>query len=63
MSVYSPSSTDVASASATQSTSLLQQAAVLLFGFAILFGVGFMPMEAVHNAAHDTRHSFVFPCH
>jgi len=37
--------------------------------FAILFGaflvgiVGFAPIHAVHNAAHDYRHSMAFPCH
>jgi len=25
--------------------------------------VGFLPVDAVHNAAHDTRHSVTFPCH
>ncbi len=36
-------------------------AAVL--GIVIIFAVGFAPLPAVHNAAHDTRHSFAFPCH
>ncbi|MDQ3774261.1 MAG: CbtB-domain containing protein [Pseudomonadota bacterium] len=36
-------------------------AAVL--GIVILVAVGFAPVPAVHNAAHDTRHSFAFPCH
>jgi cobalt transporter subunit CbtB len=34
-----------------------------LLGSFILFGVGFSTISAVHNAAHDTRHSFAFPCH
>lgn len=34
----------------------------LLGGF-ILFGVGFAQPNALHNAAHDSRHSFAFPCH
>jgi cobalt transporter subunit CbtB len=25
--------------------------------------VGFSHIEAVHNAAHDYRHSMGFPCH
>lgn len=29
----------------------------------MLFGMGFAPMEALHNAAHDSRHSAGFPCH
>ncbi len=36
-------------------------AAVL--GLVIVFAAGFAPSEAVHNAAHDTRHSFAVPCH
>ena len=34
-----------------------------LLGFFILYGVGFAAIPAVHNAAHDARHSFGFPCH
>lgn len=32
-------------------------------GIVILVVAGFAPVPAVHNAAHDTRHSFAFPCH
>lgn len=32
-------------------------------GLACIFFVGFAPMAAVHNAAHDTRHGAAFPCH
>ena len=32
-------------------------------GLVIVFAAGFAPSDAVHNAAHDTRHSFAFPCH
>ena len=32
-------------------------------GLVIVFAAGFAPREAVHNAAHNTRHSFSFPCH
>lgn len=34
-----------------------------LFGGFVLFGVGFSTLSAAHNAAHDSRHSFAFPCH
>ncbi|CAI8839781.1 CbtB domain-containing protein [Methylococcus sp. ANG] len=37
-------------------------AAMALGGFLVLM-VGFSPTPAVHNAAHDTRHSAAFPCH
>ena len=32
-------------------------------GIVVVFAAGFAPSETVHNAAHDTRHSFAFPCH
>jgi len=35
----------------------------ILLGLFFLLGAGFAPIEAVHNAAHDTRHAFAFPCH
>jgi cobalt transporter subunit CbtB len=41
----------------------VQMAAALILGVVVLLGVGFAPMDAAHNAAHDTRHSFAFPCH
>ena len=37
--------------------------AALLLGVFIVGGVGFSHIEAVHNAAHDYRHSMAFPCH
>ena len=32
-------------------------------GIVIVFAAGFAPNEVVHGAAHDSRHSFAFPCH
>ncbi|AMB84899.1 cobalt transporter [Pseudomonas agarici] len=34
-----------------------------VFGALLVYFAGFSPIEAVHNAAHDTRHSSAFPCH
>ena len=34
-----------------------------LLGVFIVGGVGFSHIAAVHNAAHDYRHSMAFPCH
>ncbi len=34
-----------------------------LLGAVIVYGVGFSPIAAAHNAAHDARHVNVFPCH
>jgi cobalt transporter subunit CbtB len=41
----------------------VQLSVLCLLGCLVLFGVGLLPMDALHNAAHDTRHSFAFPCH
>ena len=40
-------------------------AAVLAFalGAFLVFGTGFAGSQTLHNAAHDSRHSFAFPCH
>lgn len=32
-------------------------------GLVLLFAAGFVQTEALHNAAHDGRHSAGFPCH
>ena len=37
--------------------------AALLLGAFLVLGIGFAHSDTVHNAAHDTRHSFAFPCH
>ena len=54
-------------ASAKQVLPLAQRkllgAVAMLVGVACLYFVGFAPMPAVHNAAHDTRHGAAFPCH
>jgi cobalt transporter subunit CbtB len=36
---------------------------VLIFGFVMLYCVGFSTVTQAHNAAHDTRHANGFPCH
>jgi len=38
-------------------------AVALILGLFLLYGVGFAQPEAIHNAAHDSRHGFTFPCH
>jgi len=37
--------------------------AACAIGLIVLFGVGFAGSATLHNAAHDTRHAFNFPCH
>ncbi len=34
-----------------------------LLGTFFLYGAGFAQPDALHNAAHDARHAFAFPCH
>ncbi|HVM81304.1 MAG TPA: CbtB-domain containing protein [Stellaceae bacterium] len=34
-----------------------------LLGTFLILGAGFAPISVIHNAAHDTRHAFAFPCH
>ena len=34
-----------------------------LLGGALLDLAGFAASPSLHNAAHDTRHAVVFPCH
>ena len=36
--------------------------AVMLGAF-LLIGTGFAQSNLLHDAAHDTRHGFSFPCH
>lgn len=40
-------------------------AAMLAFalGAFLVFGTGIAAPDVLHNAAHDSRHSFAFPCH
>ena len=35
----------------------------ILFGAFVIYGVGFAGSATIHNAAHDVRHAFAFPCH
>ena len=35
----------------------------LVVGSILVFGVGLANSQALHDAAHDTRHSYGFPCH
>ena len=44
---------------------ILSATLLAIAGLGLLFLVGFThgPNNALHNAAHDTRHAFTFPCH
>lgn len=41
----------------------LQLVAAFFLGMVMLYGAGFVQTSAVHNAAHDVRHTLAFPCH
>ena len=36
---------------------------VLGLGAFLVLGAGFAHPDIIHNATHDTRHAFTFPCH
>ncbi len=53
-----------ASAGLADLSGRLGQAGILaLVGLAFLFITGFAGVDVLHNAAHDARHAFSFPCH
>ena len=53
----------VDSASVSLSSRLAAATIAALLGSFILLGIGFANTDEIHNAAHDSRHSFAFPCH
>ena len=55
-----PNAAGVADLNAARALPIVMAA---LLGIFIIGGVGFSHIEAVHNAAHDYRHSMGFPCH
>jgi len=50
-------------ASVFSQSRFVQLALAALLGTFIIGFVGFSHIDAVHNAAHDYRHSMGFPCH
>ena len=46
-----------------QSNKKKQILATALLGLLILSVLSLAPMEVIHNATHDVRHSSGFPCH
>lgn len=47
----------------TQAQRLVTAIGAAVLGAALVWFAGFSHIDAVHNAAHDTRHSAAFPCH
>lgn len=42
---------------------VFQAVLAMALGLFIVGVIGFSHIDAVHNAAHDVRHSNAFPCH
>ena len=42
---------------------LVAPVAAILLALGLLFLAGFADIEALHNGAHDARHSAGMPCH
>ena len=57
------STATIAGVEAVQGIDKLYAAGALLLGVLLIFGIGFAHPDIIHNAAHDGRHSFAFPCH
>ena len=49
--------------SASRSETVMAAALAAMLGIALVYVTGFSQPLALHDAAHDTRHSFAFPCH
>lgn len=60
---FDPAATGSDGTVAHAAPQIIPALAAILLGTVFLLGTGFVPVEAVHNAAHDTRHAFAFPCH
>lgn len=60
-----PASTPTSSAPSATGLGALRIAALAagLLGAVLVWGVGFASPSAIHNAAHDSRHTLAFPCH
>ena len=44
-------------------TTLFPAVAAVGLGMVLLYGAAFAETPALHDAAHDARHSAAFPCH
>lgn len=67
MSIISSTGSHADKSTASSTTTLTQRLTTAvcasILGASLVYFAGFSHIEAVHNAAHDTRHSSAFPCH
>ncbi|KJZ40120.1 CbtB-domain containing protein [Pseudomonas sp. B21-040] len=61
--ITSTGSSSTASTTTTLTQRLTAAVCASILGACLVYFAGFSHIEAVHNAAHDTRHSSAFPCH
>ncbi|WP_223524753.1 CbtB domain-containing protein [Pseudomonas sp. A-B-26] len=61
--ITSTGSSSTASSTTTLTQRLTAAVCASILGACLVYFAGFSHIEAVHNAAHDTRHSSAFPCH
>ncbi|NVP57135.1 MULTISPECIES: CbtB domain-containing protein [Rhizobiaceae] len=54
---------NVSSVSLSLSDRLVAGLVALLLGGFLVFGAGLANSSVLHDTAHDTRHSYGFPCH
>ncbi|MCP8893694.1 CbtB-domain containing protein [Shinella daejeonensis] len=54
---------NTSSISLTQSDRLTAGVIALIIGAFLVFGAGLANSSVLHDTAHDTRHSYGFPCH
>lgn len=48
---------------AARTRDLVPALVAALLGVFLVYGAGFAQPSALHDAAHDARHAFAFPCH
>ncbi|MBV7554301.1 CbtB-domain containing protein [Pseudomonas sp. PDM28] len=63
MSIISSTGHTTASTTSTLTQRLTAAVCASILGACLVYFAGFSHIEAMHNAAHDTRHSSAFPCH
>lgn len=57
------STPNVARETTWDSTRFLASLAAAILGLALVYLAGFAQADALHDGAHDARHSAAFPCH
>jgi cobalt transporter subunit CbtB len=54
---------DIGVMAAARTTGAMPAVFAIVVGVFLVFGAGFAQPSTLHNAAHDARHAFAFPCH